>query len=68
MDIAARQADTGDALITRVTEAATVAEAQSIVRAASVQARYSAADLLYLDADSHSMPWLRAHIVSEARA
>jgi hypothetical protein len=59
---------TGDDLITLVTDAATDAEALAIVHGASVQARFSAADLLYIDADHHGMPWTERAIVAEARS
>jgi hypothetical protein len=58
----------GDTLITRVTEAATDEEALAIVKAATVQERYSAADLLYIDAYDHGMPWVIKAIVREARS
>lgn len=64
----AYHAMTGDDLITLVTEAASAAEATRIVEAASVQARYSACDLLYLDCDHHGQPWMIKAIVREARA
>jgi hypothetical protein len=59
---------TGDDLITLVTDAATDGEALVIVAGASVQARYSAADVLYIDADHHGMPWIIRAIVREARS
>ena len=58
----------GSALIARVTFAVDAAAARAAVLEASVQARYEACDLLYLDADGHAMPWMVSHIVSEARA
>jgi hypothetical protein len=59
---------TGDDLITLVTKAATDAEATRAVEAASVQARYSACDILYIDADHHGMSWMIKAIVRTARA
>jgi hypothetical protein len=67
-DSHARQAMTGDDLITLVVEAPSSADALAIVRTASVGARYQACDLLWLDADAHGMPWMMRAIVSEARA
>lgn len=59
---------TGDDLITLVTNAPDVSTARGIVFHAPVQARYEAADLLYLDADNHSKMWACINIVREARA
>jgi hypothetical protein len=59
---------TGDDLVTLVTEAPSAEEAARIAKAAPVNARYGACDLLYLDAESHGMPWIIRNIVSEARA
>jgi hypothetical protein len=59
---------TGDDLITAVTEAATEQEAARLVRDAPASARSEAADILYVDTERHSAPWVRAAIVSEARA
>lgn len=67
-DSRARQAMTGDDLVALVTEAGSESEALAIVRTASAGARYQAADLLYLEADAHGMPWLMRAIVREARA
>jgi hypothetical protein len=64
----AREAMTGDDLITLVTRAATPELAAGIVHRASVSARYQACDLLYVDADAHGMPWMERAIVREARA
>jgi hypothetical protein len=55
-------------LIEAVTHAASTTEALTLVKAASVQERYSAADLLWVEADGHAMPWLMSAIVREARA
>lgn len=59
---------TADDVITAVTEAASLAEAQSIVRATPPRTLAEVADILYIDAESHSAPWLRAAIVREARS
>jgi hypothetical protein len=58
----------GDDLITAVTEAGTVSEAAAIVRAATPDAIAQACDTLYVDTAGHALPWVRAHLVSEARA
>jgi hypothetical protein len=67
-DSRAREAMTGDDLVTLVTGAPNDSEALAIVREASVGARYGACDLLYVDADGHGMPWMCKAIVREARA
>ena len=59
---------TADDVITAVTEAASLAEARSIVCATPPRTLAEVADILYIDADSHSAPWLRAEIVREARS
>jgi hypothetical protein len=58
----------GDELITAVTEAPTTQAAAAIVRAASLEAIGQACDTLYVDMAGHAAPWVRAHLVSEARA
>jgi hypothetical protein len=58
----------GDALIARVTFAPTMSEAAAIVRQASPAAIEQACDTLYVDTAGHAAPWVRAHLVSEARA
>jgi hypothetical protein len=67
-DSRARESMTGDDLVALVTEARSDSEALAMVKDASVGARYGAADLLYLAADEHGMPWIMRNIVSEARA
>jgi signal recognition particle GTPase len=58
----------GDDLITAVTEAPTTQAAAAIVRAASPDAIEQACDTLYVDTAGHAAPWVRCHLVSEARA
>lgn len=62
------QPATPDDVITLVTEAATPAAARAIVRATPPRLLGQVADLLYIDADHHSAPWLRVQIIREARS
>lgn len=60
---------TADDIITKVTQAATEADALAVV--ADVHSRQlllAAADLLYIEVDGHASAWVRKAIVREARA
>lgn len=59
---------TGDDLITLVTEAGSMREAQRIMDTAPPEAVFSAADTVYVDCDRHGMRWIRNAVLSEARA
>lgn len=58
-----------DDIVTRVTEAATRADATRVIEGVREMATLRAvADLLYVEAEGHGAPWLRRAIVNEARA
>jgi hypothetical protein len=59
---------TEDTIITHVTEARTAEHARAIVNKYPPRVLAKVADLLYIDAEGHGAAWLRAAIVSEARA
>ena len=60
---------TADDIITAVTQAATHAEAEAIMRDVHSRALLLAtADQLYIDVDGHASAWVRKAIVAEARA